>query len=123
VFVRGYGLDDSKPSKAWPGQQLFFGVTRSAASDPGKTRPAGDARNVVVTMWDESAAPDLPAMRANSTAPAAPTCTIPYPTEFAANTLEERIDDGAAGWKGSGFWGRSQGTVFRCQRRPNPLAR
>ena len=123
VFVRGYGLDDSRPSKAWPGQQLFFGVTRSAASDPSKTRPAGDARNVVVTMWDEAAAPDLPAIRANSAASAAPACTIPYPTEFAANVLEERTDDGAAGWKGSGFWGRSLGKVFRCQRRPNPLAR
>ena len=123
VFVRGYGLEDSKPSKAWPGQQLFFGVTRSSTFDRSKIRPAGADRNLVVTLWDENAAPNLPTVPADSRPSAAPTCTIPYPTEFASNTLEERIDDRAEGWKGSGFWGRSDGKVFRCQQRPNPLAR
>lgn len=121
VFVRGYGLDDSQPSKAWPGQQLFFGVTRSSSPASGKTRPAGADRNLVVTMWDEDAAPDVRGVRSDTRR--SPSCTIPYPTEFAADALEERIEDAAAGWKGSGFWGRNQGRVFRCQQRPNPLAR
>src|SRR5262245_31166515 len=52
VFVRGYGLDDSKRMKAWPGQQLFFGVTAASSLDAAKRRPEGAERNVVITMWD-----------------------------------------------------------------------
>ncbi len=123
VFVRGYGLDDSKASKAWPGQQLFFGVKKSAASDQNRTRPAGADRGVVITMWDDDGSASVPAGRSTSQSSSSTSCTIPYPTELVAGALEERIDDVAAGWKGRGLWGRTQGKVFRCQLRPNPLAR
>jgi hypothetical protein len=123
VFVRGHGLDDSKASKAWPGQQLFFGVARSAAPDRIRTRPAGVDRSVVITLWDEGASPAVPGTPPDDTDSAGASCTIPYPTEAVASALAERVDDPAAGWKGRGFWGRAQGKVVRCQRRPNPLAR
>lgn len=124
VFVRGYGLDDAKRSKAWPGQQLFFGVTAAATPDRSKARPAGVDRNVVITMWDDNGARDVPkAPTGDGQSSTTNSWTIPYPTEFVVRSLEERVDDAAAGWKGRGLWGTAPGKVLKFQVRPNPLAR
>jgi len=123
VFVRGYGLDDAKRSKAWPGQQLFFGVTAAEASDKQKRRPEGDDRNVVITAWTEgsAAAPKPPAGEHGSAAARA--WTVPYPNEVSVQPVEERVEDAAAGWKGVSFWGKASGMILKFQLRPNPLAR
>lgn len=122
VFVRGYGLSDTKRSKAWPGQQLFFGVTASETVDEKKVRPAGDDRNVVITVWNEgSGAPKQPAgERAGSASRA---WTVPYPAEVSVQPAEERVENASAGWKGVGLWGKAPGVVLKFQVRPDPLAR
>jgi hypothetical protein len=122
VFVRGYGLADSKRSKAWPGQQLFFGVTAAETVDEKKVRPAGEDRNVVVTVWNEgsSAAPKAAGGRASSMSHP---FTVPYPAEVSVQTVEEHVDDGAAGWKGVGYWGKAPAMILKIQMRPDPLAR
>lgn len=55
VFARGYGFNDSRRVKVWPGQQLFIGLM--AAEEDGKSaaiasRPQGMERNLVMTMWE-----------------------------------------------------------------------
>jgi hypothetical protein len=123
VFVRGYGLDDAKRSKAWPGQQLFFGVTVAEAADKKKPRPEGDDRNVVMTIWNEGsvAAPKPPVGERGSSA--SHVWTVPYPTEVTVQPAEERVEDATAGWKGVSFWSKTSGMILKFQVRPNPLAR
>lgn len=120
VFVRGYGLDDSKRSKAWPGQQLFFGVTASETIG-SKKRPDGDDRNVVITVWNEGAI-TVPNAKATGGS-ASRSWTVPYPTELNVQPTEELVDNAAAGWKGVGSWARAAGVVLKFQVRPDPLAR
>jgi hypothetical protein len=125
VFVKGNGLEDAKRSKAWPGQQLFFGVTASATRDRAKTRPTGADRNVVITIWDDNGSPDVPKAPAGDGQDSTTTrsWTVPYPAELVVWSPEERVDDAATGWKGRGFWGKAPGKILRFQVRPNPLAR
>jgi hypothetical protein len=61
---------------------------------------------------------------------------VPYPMGFFAKTMDGRIDDANAGWKGRGLWatygeravehiegGKGQTSkVVHFQLRPNPLA-
>jgi hypothetical protein len=129
VFVRGYGLADSKRMKAWPGQQLFFGVTAAAPPDAAQQRPEGLERNVVITMWDGDEARNEPhassgSARVQSTAGGAwSTVRVPYPEEFVARVEDERVEDDKAGWKGRSLRALSPGRRLAFQVRPDPLAR
>ena len=132
VFVRGYGLNDSKRQKAWPGQQVFFGVTTPTPPDAAKPkpRPGGVERNLMITMWDDdgslngqnASSGDAPTVE-STTSGHLTTVRVPYPEEFVARVVEERVDDEKAGWKGRGYWATSLGKVLKFQVRPNPLAR
>ena len=121
VFVRGHGLEDSQRSKAWPGQQLFFGVKASPNSNP-TPRPTGTDRNVVVTMWNENAENQRPPEEAAGDSMSV-AWTVPYPAAFVVRSVEEHIEDSTTGWKGRGQWATVAGKVLKFQIRPNPLAR
>ena len=131
VFVRGYGLIDSKRTRAWPGQELYFGVLAvSTPPDTAKPRPAGPERNLVITMWDgdgtlngQNGSPrDTPTAQ-TSTRGNWTTIRVPYPAEFTARVVQERVDDEQAGWKGRSVWATSPDKLLKVQVRPHPLAR
>ena len=130
VFVRGYGLDDSKRMKAWPGQQLFFGVATSNAQDAAKHRPEGLERNVVITIRDgdgtasgQSESPsDSPGVQ-GAVSGEWPAVRVPYPEESVVRIAQERVDDDKTGWKERRFTTTSRGQRLEFQVRPDPLAR
>src|SRR5262245_28456567 len=129
VFVRGYGVKDSRRMKAWPGQQLFFGVTAAPSPDGTKGRPDGVERNVVITIWDgedaqddQNAAAGPPSVE-NPANGSWPTVRVPYPDEFVARVVSERVENEKAGWKGRSLRALAPGRRLAFQIRPDPLAR
>ena len=65
------------------------------------------------------------------------TMRVPYPMGFHTRSMDGRIDDASAGWKGRGLWSSYAGTTMwhqetgmgstskavQFQMRPNPLAK
>lgn len=129
VFVRGYGLTDSKRMKAWPGQQLFFGVALSDAQDATQHRPEGLERGVVITIRDGDGAsagqtsPSNSSGGQNVASEESPAVRVPYPQEFVVNIGRERVDDDKTGWKGRRYVMTASGKHLEFQVRPDPLAR
>jgi hypothetical protein len=126
VFVRGYHLNDSKRTKAWPGQQVYFGVTASSASGQStQPRPEGVERNLVITMRDQDGPGEqTPAAMAGSPNRGGLTSVrVPYPEEFVAPVGQEQVEDDKAGWKGRSYSAAAPGKLLKVQVRPDPLAR
>jgi len=125
VFVRGDGLNDSKRTKAWPGQQVYFGVTSTPTPQgPARTRPAGRDRTLVITMTHDATVPEVHGAAApGERPPDLPTVRVPYPEEFVATVGLEQVEDTQAGWKGRSYSSVSSGKLLKIQVRPDPLAR